>query len=357
MSYDNKSYQVRDIVSSLYQGILGREADKEGLNSYIDALLRGALLSEVIHEIVTSEEFRSHQSPTLSNSITLPNLTLLYPDKYIRKDVNSSIFEATSDADFRLMESLISKHRYYDSFGVWAPTIDLDKRVTAAIVQGLGALSCIELGCFTGSVLSILADKGVDVCGIELSHLAFVLAHTNIYSKMRFGNFLDLRFDRNFDLFLGMDILEHINPLDLEKYVERISQLVKTSGFAYINSPMFGEDDVFGTVFDAYLPEWQQAGEDLNWLHMHCDAKGWPMHGHLVWASPNWWEKIFLKHGLVRERAIERVIHEQLKDFFVAHAPARRSFFVLRHSSYKPHIDSLISNMKNSLLSVLPSGN
>jgi SAM-dependent methyltransferase len=236
------------------------------------------------------------------------------------------------------MESLITKYRYYDSFGVWAPKIDLDKRVTAAIVQGLGARSCIELGCFTGPVLSLLADQGVDVCGVEVSHLAFLLAHANVYEKLLFGNLLDLSFDRHFDVFLGMDILEHLNPLDLDRYVARLAQLVAPRGFAYINSPMFGTDDVFGTVFDAYLPEWRQAGEGEYWRYMHCDAKGWPMHGHLVWASPKWWESLFLKHGLVRDREIERAIHDLLRPFFEKHAPARRSLFVLRHSDLKPDV-------------------
>jgi hypothetical protein len=146
-----------------------------------------------------------------------------------------------------------------------------------------------------------------------------------------------------------MDILEHLNPLKLDRYVARVAQLVKRDGFVYINSPMFGNDDVFGTVFEAYLPEWRQAGESGFWRYMHCDAKGWPMHGHLVWASPKWWESIFLKHGLVRDRSVEKTIHGILGGFFDKKAPARKSFFVLRHSdspsSSKPVREDLISSL------------
>ena len=71
-----------------------------------------------------------------------------------------------------LMESLIQRHRYYDGLGVWSPFIDLDKEITAALVRGLGAHSCFELGCYTGPVLSLLAEAGVDVLGAEVSHTA-----------------------------------------------------------------------------------------------------------------------------------------------------------------------------------------
>lgn len=341
------SYQ--EAIDSLYIGIMDRRADQGGLHSYVAALSNGEPLSGIIKKMLASQEFRSRQSPPLTERILLPDLTQLYPTKYVRKGNTGSIFHASSDEDFRLLESLITKNRYYDSLGVWAPTIDLDKRLTAAIVQGLGARSCVEMGCFTGPVLSLLADQGVDVCGVEISHLAFVLAYANIFEKIRFGTLLDVNFDRKFDVFLGMDVLEHVSPLELDHYVARISELVRSNGFAYINSPMFGNDDIFGNVFDVYLPEWHTAGEDVLWRHLHCDEKGWPMHGHLVWASPKWWERTFFQHGLVRDRDVERVIQVLLSRFFEKRAPARRSLFVLRHPDFRPDVDYISRNLHSKL--------
>jgi Domain of unknown function (DUF4214) len=209
-----------DILKDVYLGVLERAPDKGGFESYLDALRRGARLYEVIRKIIASEEFESRK-PALVPSIVLPDLTTLYPHKYIREGADSAIFKASSDEDFALMESLIAKYRYYDSFGVWAPRIDLDKRVTAAIVRGLAAQSCLELGCFTGSVLSLLAEQGIEICGVEVSHLAFLLAHPNVYGKLRFGDLLDLHFDVKYDVFLGMDILEHLNPIHLDRYIYR----------------------------------------------------------------------------------------------------------------------------------------
>jgi SAM-dependent methyltransferase len=236
---------------------------------------------------------------------------------------------------------------------VWTFRIDLDKHVTAATVLGLGARNCLELGCFNGSVLSILSENALDVCGVEISHLAFLLAHSNIHENIRFGNLLDLHFDTTYDAILCMDILEHVSPFSLESYISRISRLLKPDGFVYVNSPMFGADDVFGTVFEAYLPGWQEAGPDDFWRHLHCDAKGWPMHGHLVWASPLWWERAFLAHGLVRDRDIEHALHELLCDFFDKFAPARRCFFVLRHSDFSPDIAALTSSLALAVTPVL----
>jgi SAM-dependent methyltransferase len=334
-----------NIIRSLYLGILGRDADQEGLKTYCNAVKQGKPLSEVVKEMLSSPEYRASHQRSLNVSVDLPDLTELYADKYVRRDGQSAIFKASSDRDFRFMENLIARHRYYDNLGVWAPAIDADKRVTASIVRGFGARSCLELGCFSGAVLTQLVDQGIDVCGVEISHLAFVLAYQNIHGRLRFGNLLEMDFQRQFDIFLGMDVLEHLNPLDLGRYVERIAQLVQPKGFVYINSPMFGMDSVFGTVFEAYLPEWREAGEGAFWNHMHCDAKGWPVHGHLVWASPSWWERIFFEHGLVRDKVIEKCIHMTLKSFFDKAAPARRSFFVLRHAEFVPDHQAVCANM------------
>ena len=164
---------------------------------------------------------------------------------------------------------------------------------------------------------------------------------------------LDLNFDKTYDLFLGMDIIEHLNPLYLDQYISRIAQLVKKKGFVYINSPMFGRDDVFGEVFKAYLPEWRSAGENVFWDSIHCDAKGWPLHGHLIWASPKYWESAFLKHGLIRERTIEKTIHTLLAPFFEDCAPARRSFFVLKHSDSNPDVEITANNLKKFITPII----
>jgi len=238
-------------------------------------------------------------------------------------------YVARSDGDIARMRSLIDKHRYYDRFGVWAPVIDLDKVITAAIVRGLGARSCFELGCFTGSVLSLLAETDIAVLGTEVSHTAFTFAYPNVRDSMLFGDLLALDIDRRFDVVLCMDVLEHISPLLLDAYIERIASLVDPDGYVYLNSPMWGRDRVFGLFEEQYLEEWRSVGDGSYWRHWPCDERGWPLHGHLVWASPRWWERKFGDYGLVRDARIEQAIHSNLSGFF-EQAVGRRCLFVLR---------------------------
>jgi hypothetical protein len=126
-----------------------------------------------------------------------------------------------------------------------------------------------------------------------------------------------------------MDVLEHISPLELGRHIERIVSLLAEDGFVFINSPMYGNDPAFGTVFGAYLEEWHAVGDTSFWRDWPCDEKGWPEHGHLVWASVGWWSRLFEAHGLVRDHAIEDVVHRHLAGFF-ENTPARRALFVLR---------------------------
>ena len=331
-----RRFSSHELVSALYKGILGRDADKEGLAAYVDQADRGLDLVELIKSFENSEE---HDSKILAipkrSTVTLPNLKALYPEKYVRGDSENSVFYAANDSEFRWLEEQIISNRYYDSGEVYSPKIDLDKTVTAALAIGLGGKSCLELGCFTGPVLSVLADRGVDICGVDASHLAFVLAYPNVRSRLRFGDLLQQQFDQQFDIFLAMDVLEHLDPVRMDSYVQKIKQITNPHGFAVVNSPMFGDDDIFGAVAPQYMPEWVAAGESDFWRHVHCDGQGWPIHGHLVNASPKWWESVFLRNGLVRDRHIERHIQGLLADFYVM-APARKTLFILRRDDWTP---------------------
>ena len=335
------------VVADLFDTLLGRPPGDQMAACL--HLLDTAGIGGLTRHIVDSYEFRARAADAYA--IELPDLTTLMPDRYYSGQNQSVIYDARDAEGLRLIERLIVEHRYYDSFVAWHPIIDLDKRVTAAVVRCLGAQSVLELGCFAGSVLKLLDDAGVEVTGVEISHRAFLVAHPSIYHRIRFGDLLTLDLPpAGFDAFLAMDILEHLNPLDLDAYVARIAELIGPQGFAYVNSPMFGPDDVFGEVFQQYMPAWREAGSDVFWNQMHCDAKGWPMHGHLVWAAPQWWEALFARHGLVRDRDAERLIQARLAEFFAVRAPARKSLFVLRPAGAEPlALDEVEARMRDLL--------
>ena len=69
----------------------------------------------------------------------------------------------------------------------------------------------------------------------------------------------------------------------------------------------------------------------------------------LFGASPKWWENLFLKHGFVREKNIEKCIYNNLKEFFVKVAPTRRSFFVLRRLDWIPDSEVICSHLRSTI--------
>ena len=261
-----------------------------------------------------------------------------------------TIYVARTDPDIALMASLIEQHRFYDQLGVWSSVIDRDKKITAAIVRGLGAHSCFELGCFTGPVISLLADASVDVLGTEVSHLALAFAYPNIRTSIIFGDLLRSKIDRQFDVILCMDVLEHISPLRLDGYIEKILSVLAADGFIYFNSPMWGDDDMFTPSEEPYLDEWLNVGDTSYWRHWPCDDKGWPIHGHLVWASPAWWEAKVAAYGLIRDRTVESIIHRRLTRF-LEYTPGRRTLFVLRHCESRKSSAAVAANLDRMLSS------
>jgi len=323
------------IVTALYQGILDREPDFGGLADKIASLQSGQKLDQVIRTFIASPEFHSRFAQTLVPRAEMPDLRASLPDKYETQVVRGApmtVYVARTDADIPLMASLLERHRFYDRFGVWSPVIDYDKEITAATVRALGAHSCFELGCFTGPVMSLLADAGVTVHGAEVSHLAFAFAYPNVRDAIMFGDLLTLEIDRRFDVVLCMDVLEHVSPLRLDQYIEKILSILHEDGYVYLNSPMWGRDQIFGIFEEPYLEEWRAVGDETYWCHWPCDDRGWPIHGHLVWASAAWWERKFREHGLVRDTTIEQAIHESLATFF-EQTEGRRCLFVLRRAN------------------------
>jgi len=351
-SFAGLRYAPADVANALYRGILDRAPDHAGLRSLTNTLEAGTPIDEVAKSLLSSSEFTATMLKQLIPPHQLPDLVQLYPERYERETtpygVPMILYKADSDADFDFMESAIAQHRYYDGMGVWGVKIDLDKHVTAALVRGLGATSCLELGCFTGAVISLLEEAGIDVLGLDVSHLAFAMAYPNVKDRMMYADLLTAGLERRFDVVLAMDIIEHLNPVKFDEYLSAIAARVSKDGYFYLNSPMFGTDDVFGEVFGAYVSQWQAAGEQTLYRRLDCDPAGWPMHGHLVWASPVWWEQQFAAHGLVRDRAIERAVHTRLETFF-AENPARKCLFVLKHEDNARNPQEVIANIHAAL--------
>jgi SAM-dependent methyltransferase len=354
---------AEDLAAALFRAIFDREPDLPWMHAWAAAPhVTGETVERAVRAMITSSEFQTRMLRTLVPEAELPDLTLAMPERYRLEPIPGGalrVHVADTDADIAVLERLIETHRYYDRFGVATPVVDLDKQITAAIVTGLvagpvaglGAGSCFELGCFTGPVLSLLAEQGLRVLGTETSHLAFVFARANIRAAMRYGDLLSLPIEDRFDTVLCMDVLEHISPLRLDAYLAKLLSLLDADGYLYVNSPMFGRDATFGMVEAPYLAEWRSVGDASYWRHFPCDGRGWPLHGHLVWASPAWWTQKFAAHGLIRDPVIETAIHRRLGGFFDL-TVGRRSLFVLRRAANRNDPEAVAAQVTAALSQV-----
>ena len=320
-------------VEELYHGILSRAPDTNGKDHWTRALREGTALRQVLTKILSSEEFQGLRGRSIKQS-ELPDIRSALPRPYVTQEgldgMTHHVLHVEQDSEFNLLEHLITEHRFYDSYGGWGYTIDLDKRVTAAMAKGLGAKSCLDIGCSNGPVISLLAKDGVDVAGIDLSHLAFALAYPSIRNRMVYGDLLSVSLERTFDVVIAMDVFEHTNPLKLGEYISRAASLVDRDGYLLVNGPLFGQDRVFGQPFPLFLEAWTREPQNTFWRHIPCSEHGWPVDGHLIWASVGFWENQLAAKGLIRDIEIETALQRALSGFFAEYAPGRKMLFVLR---------------------------
>jgi hypothetical protein len=340
----NDCQSAEEFLTGLYAEFFGRTPDEEGFLSNMAALEGGLPAHKMVSNFLNSPEFESSIQKRAFPGIILPNLRELYPQSY-RDENGAIVYLAESDDRITFMERMIKTCGYYDRFGAWSTIIDEDKKRIAQLVECCGAKSCLEVGCFNAPILSLLKDRGMKVTGIDLSHLAFVVAFPNIRRDMIWGDLLTVNLEQKFDCIVALDVLEHVSPLVLSDHILRINGALNEDGLAIINSPMFGADDIFGTVFPQYIDEWIATGDRDFFRHWPCDPQGWPIHGHMVLGSPKWWQARFAEHGLVRSKEIEISLQQIFGKYF-SWAPARKSLFVLGHEKTKIDAASVVAAIK-----------
>ena len=337
-------------VDICYQLFLGRESDSYGKENACQSLKKGRSRLEFIKTMVTSPEYYNVMANTLFGEIDLPDLRQIRPDNYILSSscdgLDSTLtFRVNKSSDYDWLESMIMEHGYYENPGVWSLTIDTDKRVLAEIISRFNPSCCLEIGCSTGAILKLLKDNGIYSEGIEISHRALALSYPEIRSRIHYGDILTLNLEAKFDMIIGLDIFEHLNPTKLSIYLKRCCALLRKNGFLFANIPAFGKDAVFGEVFPVYLADWS-TGSEAPFSLLDVDKKGWPLNGHLIWALAPWWQKMFEVAGFKREVDIEVALHEIYDDHMVENANARRSFFVFSKDLESPF---LLKDIVNSI--------
>jgi SAM-dependent methyltransferase len=339
-------------VHLCYRRLLGREPDEGGRVTNLAALLNGASRFDVIAGLVTSAEYYTVLTKSIFGDLKLPRLQEMRPANFqavcfASSDETVTTFRVQDPKDYDWLEEMIVEHGYYEKPGVWSLAIDRDKEVIAEIIGHFSARRSLELGCATGAVLKLLREAGVQAEGVEISHMALALAYPEIRKRIHFGDLLNLDLEKSYDVILGMDIFEHLNPNKISEYVGRCFTLLSKGGFLFTNLPAFGADEVFGEVFPPYLEAWRaEAAENSLFSVLHVDEAGWPINGHLIWTTPGWWQRIFEQAGFVREIKVEQALHDVYDAFFASSAPARKSFFVFSKEAKSSSTDQIANSIR-----------
>ena len=143
----------------------------------------------------------------------------------------------------RLDEKLSSKR--YGSITI----IDLNNENASPtlIVEFIGLnKNVLEIGTSTGYISKILKERGNSVTGIEIDHIAGLVAQ-EYCDRMILGDVETLDLDKNlepasFNVIICGDVLEHLkNPADLLK---KIRKYLKPGGYLVVSLPNFCHGDV-----------------------------------------------------------------------------------------------------------------
>ena len=327
-----------------YRLTLHRDADPSGLASYGALLRQGMSRDEVLVRLALSEESMNR---VLAERFQIQNLRELRPDSYesvhTLRGGRETVFAAREPADFDWLERCILDYDYYEKPGIWTLGIDNDKRTMAELLSCLRPQRVLEVGCSSGAVISGLLDRDIDAEGVEISAAAIRQAEPRVRPRIHRGDLLDIDVDGGYDLVFGLDIFEHFNPNRLDVYLARVTELTQPGGFVFANVPTFGEDRVYGTIWEPHIPSWIDDIEaNRLFRHLEVDDDGYPMHGHLVWAGSPWWELLFTSTGLRRETDVEQALHRRF-DAVLRATPARRAFYVFSRDASPSRIEQVIA--------------
>ena len=327
-----------------YRLTLHREADPSGLSSNAALLRQGMSRDEVLVRLALSEESMNR---VLAERFQIQSLRELRPDRYesVRtlRGEPETVFAVREPADFDWLEHCILEYDYYEKPGIWTLGIDNDKRTMAELLSCLRPDRALEVGCSSGAVISGLLDRDIDAEGVEISAAAIRQAEPRVRPRIHRGDLLDIGVRGGYDLVFGLDIFEHFNPNRLDTYIARVTELTQPGGFVFANVPTFGEDRVYGTIWEPHIPSWNDdIAANRLFRHLEVDDDGYPMHGHLVWAGSAWWEQLFTSNGLRREIAIEQALHARF-DAVLRATPARRAFYVFSRDAAPSRVDQVIT--------------
>ncbi|KKR46575.1 MAG: Methyltransferase [Parcubacteria group bacterium GW2011_GWB1_40_14] len=95
----------------------------------------------------------------------------------------------------------------------------------------------LDIGCAVGIAVSVLTEKGFEVCGIDISESMTGFAKKrNPNSKIITGDFLETEFEEKFDAVLAFAFIHLFPKKEVLRIIDKISAVLNSGGVALLSS-------------------------------------------------------------------------------------------------------------------------
>ena len=250
-----------------------------GLAGKLHALRSAATLEYVVREMVSSAEFSTRILPETGSCP--PAAELHIDDARPLSAGHLSRSRALSGAQRRRHR----RHGAADPASIAITTGSMSgrrsststRRRSPAIVRGLGARSCFELGCFTGPVLSLLAESGIARRRLRGQPYRLRLRLSEYSRRDAVRRPAGPRDRPPFDVVLVHGRARAPQPAASRPTTSRrLPSLVRDDGRLFEFADVGGRRGVRHVAADRCLDEWRSVGDGGFWREWPCDEAGWP---------------------------------------------------------------------------------
>ena len=143
----------------------------------------------------------------------------------IQKNNNKNIFDKLSDEWWNETGSFEALHSFNPV---------RIKFILNSVGKSIKSLKILDIGCGGGILCEPLARLGADVTGIDENEKAILVAKKhakkmNLKINYKSGNISDINFQKKFDIITCMEVLEHVQSVDL--LIKKSKESLKSGGF------------------------------------------------------------------------------------------------------------------------------
>lgn len=266
-------FPADQVISALYQGILRRAPDKDGLSFHTRWLEEGGDLEDIVRAFVASPEARDNRVVSLGILDGLPPNQIQFDLSADEREIlwrhvsrvwsrfgeDDPYYSVLTSDDFRIQNlSEERKERFYASGE--QDVLRAEKYLARHGLQLPQDGCCVDYGCGVGRITLWLARRCKRVVAVDVSEAHLRIARealaargvTNVEFHLlrRRG---DLSRLRGIDFFHSVLVLQHNPPPIIAEILEQALGGLNNGGSAFFQVPTYGTD--YRWQFDQYIVE------------------------------------------------------------------------------------------------------